>query len=132
LYEDLESKVDAETLSSDEEGLFKLVKYSLAMYSVTAAIAVLRSEAARTKNEENKSDQYTLDAVSSTVESKLAYINKRITNYILEHEAIKDIATAADCENDLFDEQDSYQGSVYYPKDGIEDSDCDNLRVNLN
>lgn len=132
LYEDLESKVLAETLDADETGLFKLVKYSLAMYSVKSAIAILRSEAVRTKNEENKSDQYTLDAISSTVESKLSYINKRIVNYILEHEDIKDIATADDCENDLFLEDDVYQGSIYYPKDGKEASDCDNLNVNLN
>jgi uncharacterized small protein (DUF1192 family) len=132
LYEDLEGKVDAETLSSDEEGLFKLVKYSLAMYSVKSAIAILRSETARTKNEENKSDQYTLDAISSTIESKLSYINKRIVNYILEHEDIKDIATADDCENDLFQEDDVYQGSVYYPHDGKTSTDCDGLNVNLN
>lgn len=131
LYEDLETKVIAETLDSDEEGLFKLVKYSLAMYSVKAAIAILRSETARTKNEETKSDQYALDAVSSTVQAKLSYINKRIVNYILEHDDIKDIATDDDCENDLFIEDDVYQGSVYYPRDGKEASDCDNLNVNL-
>ena len=38
LYEDLESKVEAQTLDATEEGLFKLVKYSLAMYSAKAAI----------------------------------------------------------------------------------------------
>jgi len=132
LYEDLESKVDAQTLNTEEEGLFKLVKYSLAMYSVKAAIAILRSETARTKNEENKSDQYALDAISSTVEGKLSYINKRIINYILADETLKATATADGCDNDLFEEEDVYQGSVFYPKNGIEDSDCDNLTVNLN
>ena len=37
-----------------EQGLFKLVKYTLAMYSAKAAISILRTETARTKNEEGK------------------------------------------------------------------------------
>ena len=125
LYEDIEAKVLAQTLSTTEEGLFKLVKYSLAMFSAKAAISILRTETARTKNEEGKQDQYILDTISSTIESKIGYINKRITNYILDDAAIKAIATADGCDNDLFDEQDTYQGSVFYPKDGITDTFCE-------
>jgi hypothetical protein len=125
LYEDIEAKVVAQSLSATEEGLFKLVKYSLAMFSAKAAISILRTETARTKNEEGKQDQYILDTISSTIESKIGYINKRITNYILDDAAIKAIATADGCDNDLFDEQDTYQGSVFYPKDGITDTFCE-------
>ena len=131
LYEDLETKVDAQTLNTAEQGLFKLVKYSLAMYSAKAAISILRTETARTKNEEKKQDQYILDTISSTIDSKLSYINKRITNYILDNAAIKAIATADGCDNDLFDEQDNYQGSVFYPKDGITDSFCEDGGVTI-
>ena len=131
LYEDLETKVDAQTLNTAEQGLFKLVKYSLAMYSAKAAISILRTETARTKNEEGKQDQYILDTISSTIDSKLSYINKRITNYILDNAAIKAIATADGCDNDLFDEQDNYQGSVFYPKDGITDSFCEDGGVTI-
>lgn len=131
LYEDLETKVEAQTLDATEEGLFKLVKYSLAMYSAKAAINILRTEAARTKNEEGKQDQYILDTISSTIDSKLGYINKRITNYILDNAAIKAIATADGCDNDLFDEQDTYQGSVFYPKDGITDTSCEDGGVTI-
>lgn len=133
LYEDIEAKVVAQTLDTDEEGLFKLVKYSLAMHSAKAAIAILRTETARTKNEEAKQDQYILDTISETIESKSSYIDKRITKYILEHDDIKDIATADGCENDLFEEDDSYQGSVFYPEDGkADDSNCDGVTVTLN
>ena len=132
LYEDIEAKVLAQSLSATEEGLFKLVKYSLAMYSAKAAISILRTETARTKNEEGKQDQYILDTISSTIESKLGYINKRITNYILDNQAIKDIAVADGCDNDLFDEEDNYQGSVFYPKDGITDTSCENGGVTYN
>ena len=125
LYEDLEAKVLAQTLSATEESLFKLVKYTLAMYSAKAAISILRTETARTKNEEGKQDQYILDTISDTVDSKLTYINKRITNFILDNDAIKDIATADGCDNDLFNEEDTYQGSVFYPKDGITDTTCE-------
>jgi hypothetical protein len=115
LYESIEAKVVSQTLNTSEEALFKLVKYSLAMYSSKAAINILRTETARTKNEESKQDQYILDTISSTIESKLGYINKRIVNYIVENPLLKAIATADGCDNDLFDEDDVYQGSVFYP-----------------
>jgi len=132
LYEDLEAKVLAETLDATEEALFKLVKYTLAMYSAKAAISILRTETARTKNEEGKQDQYILDTISTTVDSKLAYINKRITNFILDNDAIKAIATANGCDNDLFNEEDTYQGSVFYPQDGITDQSCEEGGVSYN
>jgi hypothetical protein len=125
LYEDIEAKVLAQTLNADEQGLFKLVKYTLAMYSAKAAISVLRTATATTKNEERKQDQYILDTISTTVDSKLAYINKRIVNYILDNDAIKATATADGCDNDLFDKDDTYQGSVFYPQDGISNSECE-------
>jgi hypothetical protein len=125
LYEDLEAKVLAETLDVAEQGLFKLVKYTLAMYSAKAAISILRTATATTKAEEQKQDQYILDTISTTVDSKLSYINKRITNYILDNAAIKAIATANGCDNDLFNEQDNYQGDVFYPQDGITNKTCE-------
>ena len=125
LYEDIEAKVLAETLNVAEQGLFKLVKYTLAMYSAKAAISILRTATATTKAEEQKQDQYILDTISTTVDSKLSYINKRITNYILDNAAIKAIATATGCDNDLFDADDTYQGSVFYPQDGISNSECE-------
>ena len=131
LYEDMEAKVLAQTLSPDEEELFKLVKYALAMYASKAAISILRTETARTKNEEAKQDQYILDTISSTIESKVAYVNKRVQNFILGNETIKAIATADGCDNDLFDEEDTYQGSVFFPKDGITDSNCEGGGVTI-
>jgi hypothetical protein len=115
----------AQTLNASEQGLFKLVKYTLAMYSAKAAISVLRTATATTKAEERKQDQYILDTISTTIDSKLSYINKRIINYILDNAAIKAIATATGCDNDLFDADDTYQGSVFYPQDGISNSECE-------
>ena len=125
LYENIEAKVVAQSLNTAEQGLFKLVKYTLAMYSAKAAISILRTATATTKAEEQKQDQYILDTISTTVDSKLSYINKRITNYILDNAAIKAIATADGCDNDLFDEEDTYQGDVFYPQDGITDKFCE-------
>ena len=132
LYEDIEAKVLAETLNVSEQGLFKLVKYTLAMYSAKAAISILRTATATTKAEEQKQYQYILDTISTTVDSKLSYINKRITNYILDNEAIKAIATADGCNNDLFDEEDTYQGDVFYPQDGIIYKSCEDGGVSYN
>lgn len=125
LYEDIEAKVLAETLSVTEQALFKLVKYTLAMYSAKAAISILRTATATTKAEEQKQDQYILDTISTTIDSKLSYINKRITNFILDNDAIKDIAVADGCDNDLFDEEDTYQGDVFYPQDGVVGKSCE-------
>jgi hypothetical protein len=132
LYEDIEAKVLAETLNVAEQGLFKLVKYTLAMYSAKAAISILRTATATTKAEEQKQDQYILDTISTTVDSKLSYINKRITNYILDNAAIKAIATADGCDNDLFNEEDTYQGDVFYPQDGITNKTCEDGGVSYN
>lgn len=132
LYEDIEAKVLAETLNVAEQGLFKLVKYTLAMYSAKAAISILRTATATTKAEEQKQDQYILDTISTTVDSKLSYINKRITNYILDNAAIKAIATADGCDNDLFDEEDTYQGDVFYPQDGVVQKSCEDGGVTYN
>jgi hypothetical protein len=125
LYESIEAKVVSQTLSTSEEKLFKLVKYALAMYSAKAAISVLRTATATTKNEERKQDQYILDTISSTIDSKVSYIRKRITNLILDNPLLKAIATADGCDNDLFDADDTYQGSVFYPQDGISNSECE-------
>ena len=125
LYEDIEAKVVAQTLDATEQGLFKLVKYTLAMYSAKAAISILRTETARTKNEEGKQDQYILDTISTTIESKLSYINKRITNYILDKPILKAVATADGCNNDLFDAEDTYQSDVFYPQDGVTNKSCE-------
>ena len=57
--------------------------------------------------------------------SKVSYIRKRITNLILDNPLLKAIATADGCDNDLFDADDTYQGSVFYPQDGISNSECD-------
>ncbi len=132
LYEDIEAKVLAQSLNVAEQGLFKLVKYTLAMYSAKAAISILRTATATTKAEEQKQDQYILDTISTTVDSKLSYINKRITNYILDNAAIKAIATADGCDNDLFDEEDTYQGDVFYPQDGIIYKSCEDGGVSYN
>ena len=132
LYEDIEAKVLAQSLNVSEQGLFKLVKYTLAMYSAKAAISILRTATATTKAEEQKQDQYILDTISTTVDSKLSYINKRITNYILDNAAIKAIATADGCDNDLFDEEDTYQGDVFYPQDGITNKTCEDGGVSYN
>ena len=41
LYEDIEQKVVAQSLSTSEQGLFKLVKYTLAMYSADCLLKSL-------------------------------------------------------------------------------------------
>jgi hypothetical protein len=115
LYEHLEQQVFDQSLTTEETELFKLVKYTLAMYAAKATVAMLRSGAANTKNEESVQDQYVIDALTSQIDSKAKYINARIVDYIKSTTALKTIATAEACDNDLFNENDVYQGSVYYP-----------------
>jgi hypothetical protein len=113
LYEDLEQKVYDEDLTETELGLFKLVKYSLCLYSVKAAATFLRSAVAKTKNEEKSTDSYSLDAIVSAIDSKIEYINKRVVNYIKADATL--LAKAQESVNDLFNENDVYNSSVFYP-----------------
>ena len=113
LYEDLEQKVYDEDLTETELGLFKLVKYSLCLYSVKAAATFLRSAVAKTKNEEKSTDSYSLDAIVSAIDSKIQYINKRVVNYIKADATL--LAKAQESVNDLFNENDVYNSSVFYP-----------------
>lgn len=113
LYEDLEQKVYDEDVTETELGLFKLVKYSLCLYSVKAAATLLRSAIAKTKNEEKSIDSFSLDAIVGAIDSKIEYINKRIVNYIKADATL--LAMAQSSENDLFDEDDTYNSSVFYP-----------------
>lgn len=116
LYEHLEQQVFDQALTTEETELFKLVKYSLAMYAAKATVSILRTGAANTKNEESVQDQYVIDTLISQIDSKSKYINARIVDLIKSTTALKDIATADTCTNDLFDDNDVYQGAVYYPK----------------
>lgn len=113
LYEDLEQKVYNEDVTETELGLFKLVKYSLCLYSVKAAATLLRSAIAKTKNEEKSIDSFSLDAIVGAIDSKIEYINKRIVNYIKADATL--LAMAQSSDNDLFDEDDTYNSSVFYP-----------------
>lgn len=124
LYEHLESQVFDQDLTADEETLFKLVKYSLAMFAAKAVISIMRTGAAPTKNEESVQDQYIIDALVAQIDSKSKYINARVIEFVKGNTALKEIATGDDCDSeDLFNE-DAYQGSVYFPS-ALSDQDPD-------
>jgi hypothetical protein len=103
------------------------------MYSAKAAISILRTETARTKNEEGKQDQYILDTISTTIESKLSYINKRITNYILDNPSYSKqslqrmVATMTYLMRRI-----PTKASVFYPQDGVTDQTCEDGGVSYN
>lgn len=125
LYEHLEEGVYDQTLTDDEQELFKLVKYTLAMYSAKAVITMLRTQAANTKNEETVQDQYILDTLVNNIDSKVGFINKRISDFVKATTALKNIATADSCTGDLWNEEEVYNSAVYYPSTASVDTDCD-------
>jgi hypothetical protein len=113
LYEELEQGVYDEVLTESQLGLFKLVKYSLCLYSVKSSAMLLRTAIAKTKSEEKSLDSMSIDSIVSTIDSKIEYINKRIVNYIKADALL--LAKAQESSNDLFVEDDTYNSSVYYP-----------------
>jgi hypothetical protein len=122
LYEHLYTKVTNQTLTTDEAKLFKLVQLSLSLYSVRSAVTFLRSATSKTKNEEQKSDQISLDSIISAVDSKISYVDKRVVNFIKSKPTILTIAQSSD--NDKFVEEDTYNGSpIFYP-DFIIEGEC--------
>ena len=127
LYEDLEDKVAAETLNATEQELFKLLQYSLALYAANGIISFLRTQFGATRIEERQLDQSALDGIANGLESKINYVNKRIQDFIKNNATIYAIATGSSCTGDLFSEEETYQGSMFYPADGKVDVDCSNL-----
>lgn len=127
LYESLETKVAAETLTATEEQLFKLIQYALSLYSANGIISFLRTQFGATRIEERQLEQSSLDAISNGLESKINYVNKRIQDFIKNTPAIYAIATDTGCTGDLFTEEDVYQGAMFYPADGKIDTNCENL-----
>jgi hypothetical protein len=125
LYEHMEAGVLDQTLTTDEQSLFKLMKYILAMYSSKAAITMLRSQTAHTKKEESVQDQYVLDTLITNIDSKLGYIAKRISDFVEATTALKTIATATGCTSDLWNKNEVYNSSVYYPNTGLLDDTCE-------
>ena len=126
LYEHLEQQVLDQELTTDETQLFKLVKYALAMYAAKATIAIMRTGAANTKNEEGVQDQYIIDTLIAQIEGKANYINARIIEFVKDTTALKNIAEGDDCTSlDKWNEDDTYNSSVYYPEDGYADSACE-------
>tara|TARA_R110000744_G_scaffold187473_1_gene306928 strand:- start:316 stop:834 length:519 start_codon:yes stop_codon:yes gene_type:complete len=125
LYEHMEQGVLDQTLTTDEQGLFKLMKYILAMYSAKASITMLRSQTSNTKREESVQNQYTLDALIENIDSKLGYISQRIADYVLADVALKAIVTATTCTGDLWNSEEVYNSAVYYPTTGIVDTKCE-------
>jgi hypothetical protein len=127
LYEHLSDEVEAQTLDATEQELFKLVQYSLSLYSANGIISFLRTQFGATRIEERQLEQSSLDAIANGLDAKIAYVNKRIQDFIKNNAAIYAIATDAGCKGDLFSEEETYQGSVFYPADGKIDTDCSTL-----
>lgn len=125
LYEHMESGVSNQTLTTDEISLFKLIKYSLAMYSAKATITMLRTQAANTKKEESVQDQYIIDALATQIEGKVSYINRRIADFVKATASLKAIIDNEDCSGDLFNEDEIYSSSVYYPYSAKINDECE-------
>ena len=125
LYEHIEDGVLNQSLTTEEQDLFKLLKYILAMYSAKASITMLRSQTANTKREESVTDQYVLDTLIDNIDSKLGYIAKRIADFVKNDSNLKAIATDENCTNDLWNEEEVYNSAVYYPSTQTIDPDCD-------
>jgi hypothetical protein len=130
LYEHLEAAMLAQTLTTDEVELMKLVKYCLAMHTAKAAITFTRTAAASHSNTDAQSQsQYTLDALSDSIISKAGYVQDRIIKFVKANATILAIAQAEGCDNDLFNDEDEvgFDGSVYYPNpsSSSDSSDCE-------
>jgi len=127
LYEHMEAGVLGQTLTTDEQALFKIMKYLLAMYSSKAAITMLRSQTANTKREEGVQDQFVLDTLLTNIDSKLGYISKRLADFVMGNTELKAIVTSESCTGDLWNEEEIYNSAVYYPSTGMVEDDCDSI-----
>jgi hypothetical protein len=119
LYQHIYDAAGDQTLTTLEQEFFKLVQFTLCLYTVRSAVTFLRSATLKTKTEEQKSDQVSLDAIVSAVDSKISYMEKRVVNFIKDNQSLLDIAIVSD--NDKFVETDTYNGSsIFYPDYTVE------------
>jgi hypothetical protein len=119
LYQHIYDAAGDQTLTTIEQEFFKLVQFTLCLYTVRSAVTFLRSATLKTKTEEQKSDQVSLDAIVSAVDSKISYMEKRVVNFIKDNQSLLDIAIVSD--NDKFVETDTYNGSsIFYPDYTVE------------
>jgi hypothetical protein len=119
LYQHIYDAAGGQTLTTLEQEFFKLVQFTLCLYTVRSAVTFLRSATLKTKTEEQKSDQVSLDAIVSAVDSKISYMEKRVVNFIKDNQSLLDIAIVSD--NDKFVETDTYNGSsIFYPDYTVE------------
>lgn len=122
LYEDLEAKIIAQTLTADEQELVDMCKQLLVYYTATELIEFVRSEKGLTSTEEGR------DPLSQSASNKASYWELRIVRFIKSVQAIYDLATADGCTDfDAFNEEQSNAASgMYYPRTGsVDGGDCE-------
>jgi len=114
LYEYLETKVIAETLTDAESVLVDYCKEVLVYYTATEMIEFVRSEKGLTSDDAGR------DPLSQTATDKAVYWEMRIVRYIVADQTLYDIATADGCTDfDAFNEDTADSGSgIYYPRTG--------------
>lgn len=86
---------------------------------------MLRTQAANTKKEESVQDQYIIDTLAAQIDGKVSYINRRIADFVKATADLKAIIDNEDCAGDLFNEDEIYSSSVYYPYSANIDDECE-------
>lgn len=123
LYDDIEAKFIAETLSSTEQTLVEMMRMVLVYYTAHEMLELVRSERSLNKGEENR------DPLAQNAIEKARYWEMRIVRYIKQDDGtggLYETATADGCDDfDKFNEDITDSGSgVYYPADPMTDGDC--------
>jgi len=121
LYEDIEAKFIAETLSATEEELVEMIKQCLVYHTAHELLELVRSEKSLNGDEQGR------DPMSYGAAEKANYWEMRIIRFIKSDEAgLYATATADGCDDfdDINEDLTGSSSGVYYPN-GVGDSDSD-------
>tara|TARA_R110002020_G_scaffold401365_1_gene611609 strand:- start:592 stop:1143 length:552 start_codon:yes stop_codon:yes gene_type:complete len=126
LYEHIEDKVVAQTLTTEEVVLYQMMQYLTAMYTYQLCNEFLKSEIANTKNEETSSSRSSLDDRIYAMDSQINSIESRFRRTIENvnddnYKALLEIATAYNCGYEIDDNFN--KSDIYYPYGGSDDCD---------
>ena len=122
LYDDLEGKIENESLSGDEEDLFAMLKYLLMFYSVIEMADFIRTE-------NTVSTVFDRDQVMQSASEKADALENRASDFILSIDEIREIAQDKDCTDPFVSHNSGSSSGIYYPRQYKDNSCADGFYV---
>jgi hypothetical protein len=131
LYEVMVDGVENETLDADQQELFKLLQYFVALHTIRSAANLLSTDIGMTPSGRNNlSNPEVVDSIKQELAESITSIEGRVLDLVLNTSSLLDTATGGDCADDnsqvnqRFKDKlnDTYSSPIYFRKRYDEDA----------